>query len=68
MEDHLAGAGLGMVLGTQNWAPGKQHCHRALLATLQPQDVLWLTGRWRWGWAGVGLGLHDFQSRALLPL
>ena len=65
MEDHLAGAGFGMVLGTQNWAPGKQHFHRALLATLQPQDVLLLLD------VGVGVGLgwawdcNDFQSWAL---
>ena len=58
MEDHLAGAGFGMVLGTQNWAPGKQHFHRALLVALQPQDVLLLAGRWGWGRAGVGLGLQ----------
>ena len=44
MEDHLAGAGFGMFLGTQNWAPGKQHFHRALLVTLKLQDVLLLTG------------------------
>jgi hypothetical protein len=61
----LAGAGFGMVLGTQNWAPGKQHFHRALLATLQPQDVSLLLD------VGVGVGLgwacdcNDFQSWAL---
>ena len=60
MEAHLAGAGFAMVLGTQNWALGKQHCHGDLLATLQPQDVLLLTGRWAWAVcnsSGFALGL-----------